>query len=259
MPITLNGTDLTTLGFVLADPPGWLDDPARRRPAAAVAGRAGAIPFGVAEEQPRKIALRGVVRGATAPACRDNLDRLSALLHAPVLSLAFSDLPGVAIVVELDGAPTVRPAAAPLAARVFSVEIPLVANDPYFYDLAATTVTLTAAPTSCPVGTAPVGPVVTIQGAATNPALTLRTSDGAVVQTLGLVISCVAGDVLVIDCAAATIRKNGVSAIAALTSGDFVALDVASQGRFADAAWPTLACAGLAGGSAAAAYQRAWR
>jgi len=85
--------------------------------------------------------------------------------------------------------------------------------------------------------------------------LDLYTYDSAIVTSMHLSGTLGSGDTLVVDCDAMTITKNGVNALALLTSGDFMKLDPA-LGNFALSHWPQIAMTGTAG---TVAYRKAWR
>jgi hypothetical protein len=78
----------------------------------------------------------------------------------------------------------------------------------------------------------------------------------AVLATLGLTTTIVAADRLVVDCDACTVSLNGASSANLLTSGDFFALDPATDADLAGASWPTLE---VSSGTLAAKYRKRWR
>jgi hypothetical protein len=106
-----------------------------------------------------------------------------------------------------------------------------------------------------PLGTAPIFPTVTIVGASNNPVITLYNSAGVAVASIGLTIATIAGDTLVIDMGQKTIKKNGVSQMAALTTGDFFAIDPADQANFGGAG-PSI---NSSSGAITVSYRRSWR
>lgn len=106
-----------------------------------------------------------------------------------------------------------------------------------------------------PLGTGPIRPVVTITDASTNPVITLYNSAGVPVASMALTITTVAGDTLVIDMGAKTIKKNGVSAIGSLTTGDFFSIDPIDQANFGGAG-PAI---NTSSGALSVSYYRSWR
>ena len=132
------------------------------------------------------------------------------------------------------------------------------ALDPYWYDRDPTVVSAPAAVrVRCPLGTAPVAPVLQIAGAATNPVLTLRNQAGDSVLTLTWTGSLLSTDYLEIDCAARTAVKytSGTPSDAASgLSGSFPILTV-EDGGYELASWPTLESSA---GGLVVNYKRGW-
>lgn len=262
--LLIDGVDASaTYGFTLATPQGWRDMPAIQRQTQNVPGRAGALLVGTPQEQSRQLKLTGTLVGADAADARTKLDLfLAALGYAGGVGLVFGDRPTVEYGVVLDSFSATASQAGALIARQYQVTLSVTLLRPYAEDLSATNVDITTADTALPLGTAPCLPTVTIiAGAAlTNPTLTLKDSAGNTVGTLTLTLPLNAGDVLVIDCGAATISLNGADKIAALSAGDFLVLDPQAQANYALARWPTLAVSFTAGATftCTAAYKRAW-
>jgi len=105
-----------------------------------------------------------------------------------------------------------------------------------------------------PLGTGPVRPVLTINGAATNPTITLYNNQGAAVGAMALTVTTSATDVLVIDSDAKTIQLNGVNHLDYITTGDFFTIDPEEPGY--DGAGPSFA---TTSGALSVSYRRAWR
>lgn len=258
MPLTINGTDPRTLGLVVAEVSGWLDDPVRRYAAASVEGRDGQLVLdGTPDVASVRMVIRGVVVGSSAADARAQLDSLKWLFAAPSLVVRFTDQAG-RLKTALCERFAVAAGAAQMIARHLAVEIELVAHDPYTYDEADTTVGYTGGDTGLPQGTGPVRPVITITGASTNAVITLKKYDGTTYGTLGLTISTVAGDSLVIDCAKRTVRLNGVNRLAALSSGDFFVIEPSTLANRLTGANPSYAVAGVTG-TTSVTYKKAWR
>lgn len=262
MTLTLNGKDArATFGLILAETPGWLDAVPTRYPTTAIPGRPGVVALAGAEDGPRKLTLRGVVQGTSASDCRAKLDKLDAALRAKAVTLSFADLPTRQYTAQLDGI-VVDPAAAALIADTLPVTISLTCLDPYAYDVAKTSLATATnnAAFAMAQGTGVVRPVFTINGPATNPTLTFKDATATVFGSMGFTVTLIAGDKLVIDCAAMTVRLNGVNRLDTLTSGDFIAIDGAIHADFLAPNWPTVTPAGLgAGGLLQIDYYKAWR
>jgi phage-related protein len=259
MTWTINGIDPKTYGFRPEVVSGWRDAPARSRTAVGIPGVPGERALDVApQEAPRRLTASGLVIGTSAATARTNLDVLIALLSEPSLSVIFADQSDRAVSCELESM-VVAPPAAFVIARKIPVTVTLIARDPYAYDVAAQNIAAGTGGTACPLGTGPVRPVLTLTAAAAvnNPVITVRNSAGATIGTIGLTVALALNDVVVIDCAKRTITLNGVSRLDLLTSGDFVTLDIATQGVYRTASWPTIARP--ANTTLSVVYKKAWR
>lgn len=258
MALTINGTDPRSLSLSISEVTGWLEDAVRRYAAASVEGRDGQLVLdGTPDVSSVRMVIRGVVVGSSAADARAKLDSLKWLFAGPSLAVRFTDQAG-RLKTALCERFAVATGAAQMISRHLSVEIELVAHDPYTYDEADTTVGYTGGDTSLPQGTGPVRPVITITGASTNPIITLKKSDGTTYATLALTITTIAGDSLVIDCAKRIIRLNGVNRLDALSGGDFLLIDEAVIGNYLLSAYPTYAVSGVTG-STSVTYRKAWR
>lgn len=252
--LLINGVDAATFGFVLTESPSWIDLPPRMTPSQAVINRQGAIITAPSIESARKVTLNGFVTSVSVAATRANLDALKiALTAAAGVQLIFQDNSTRYITCTLDNF-AVLWAGPALIERRLRVSISMTAFDPYFYD---TTVTSIASGNSWPLGTAITRPVITITGASTNPVITLLNKSGAVMNTMGLTITTIAGDSLVMDHDARTIKKNGTSIISSLTSGDFFAVDPSDSANYGTPG-PSIASSGVTG-TLLTTYRKTWR
>lgn len=263
MTLTLNGNDAkATYGLVLSDVPGSLDSVPSRYVTSTIVGVPGGLLVGPFDDAVRKLTMNGSVKGTSVADVRAKLDALIAALHAPGgMTLIFADRPTRRYTALLDSF-SVAPGEASMLASAFLVTIAVTCLDPFGYDTTNTTVVLSGVAAACALGTGPSRPVVTITAtaAATNVTLTLKDSSGATITTMVVTIALANTDVLVIDCAQMIITKNGATAIASLSSGDFPVLDAIKNGNFSASAWPTLTLT-LASGTAtmSAVYKKAWR
>jgi phage-related protein len=259
-PMLVNGTDLGTLGFVLTAAPGWRDAPPRSTPSVVRPGRAGAYRSAATQENARKVTLQGVVRGASAALARATIDAIRALLIATQpATLTFPDDATRFVSGYLDQFVTDIGNGPSMIATALGARLDFSLLDPYAYDVTPQTLVNGA---RAPLGTAPSFPVFTITGAAINPSLALYRYDGTILATMGLTLTCVAGDVLVIDMDRKTIMKNGVSVLSALTTGDFIVMDpaLAQNGLGVSAGdQPYLLGATGSTGTGSYTYRRAWR
>jgi hypothetical protein len=134
--LLINGVDSETLGFTLAEAPGWLDAPARQTATANVAGRPGVTQLADPVEQPRRMTLRGTLRASSWQLARSRLDTLKLAFMAKPLKLTFADNPTRYVVATLDSFPATVPQGA-IGAFVqenLQLDIALTANDPLSYD-----------------------------------------------------------------------------------------------------------------------------
>ena len=256
MTWTINGTDPRTLGLVTAEVRDAMGDPSRAFPASSVLGRAGATRLTTRPDVGvRRLVAPGTIRGTSAADARAKYDSLANLFATETVTVIMADALDRELVCLCETF-RVLPQAAQIIARDLPVEIVLVAFDPYWRQTTDTSVALSAVAAACPLGTAPVRPVLTLSGAATNPLYTLNHHNGTTIATLGLTLTTVAGDSLVVDCDRMQITLNGADRLDVLTSGDFLELDVRTQGAYGASQWPTLT---LSSGAATAAYRRRWR
>lgn len=253
--------DVATLGFRLSRPAGWLDLPPRTHPQAVRAALPGAILSGPIYEGTRKLTLDGVIDATTADIARANRDALLLqILRTQPARLVFADQPTRYIDAYLE-AKTVGADGPVLINRTLRTVLNFLVLNPYYYDITRTTDILDSSGGGrFRLGTAPSWPVLTISGASTNPAFILYRNDSQLaLGQLGLTLSTVAGDTLVIDMAAKTIKKNGVSVLSAITSGDFFSMDPATAqvGLGVNQADRPYIVGGS--GSGTTTFHRAWR
>lgn len=259
-PLTINGTDLSTLGFHLSRANGWKDAPKRSRATAVRPTRAGALRTGADVEAPRTLTLEGTIIAADADGVRTAIDELrAAILRTQPATIILPDAPTRYLLAWLDGHTIDAGAGPSMIQRMLTTRFDLSLLDPYAYDVAQQTITLGAGVNRAPLGTAPSFPVITISGAATNPIVTLKRWDGTTLATLGLTLTTIAGDTLVIDMDAKTIKKNGASVLANLTSGDFFALDPATAQQNYGALAAEQPYVVTSSGAGTTVYRRAWR
>ncbi len=242
----INDIDASAFDFTLAESPGWLDSPPVQTPSAIVLHR-GHRPLGTGIELPRKVTLRGLIRGTTAAEARENVDLLKLALSYPPARVTFDDHPDRYYSLRLDNfnAPPAPQGSHVVAA--LRVDIAMTAIPPYAFDIDETEVSGNAA---LPLGTGPIRPVITLAGAA-DPVVSLRDKDGNVVT----VIALTASGTIVIDNDALTITDDGVPNMASLDGGDFFVIDPADP-RF-HGAGPTITATGVS--SYTTVYRRSWR
>lgn len=248
-----NDVAASAYGLVIGTVTGWLDSPAVSVPTAIIPGRAGATVSGTAREQTRAIGMSGYVRGTNPADVRAKYELLKVATRTGTVKLAMPDGRARHIYAVRDSiiAPSV---VGQFVQKDLPVDMKFTAFDPYFYDDSLSSV---VAPAALPMGTAPVRPVLTMTGTSvTTPIFTLRDYAGVIVGQMtfaSLVLT--SGDTLVIDCAAKTVRKNGVNVLSFLTAGDFLKIDPAVHANFSASSWPyvTVNATGLT-----TTYRRAW-
>jgi phage-related protein len=252
--LLINGVDAETLGFTLAESPGWLDAPPREFPTAPVSGRPGATALANPTEGVRQVTLTGTVRASTVASGRSKVDALKLALLANPLALTFADNSTRRVYARLKSFATqmVQGAQGPFAQENLAVTAVLTALDPLSYDIAQSTI---AIGTRLPLGTGPIRPIVTISGASVNPIISLFNTAGVVVASITITITTILGDTLVVDMDAKTVKKNGVSSIASVTAGDFFSIEPADQVNFGGAGpW-----VGTTSGAGDVRYYKSWR
>lgn len=267
MTLTINGTDPRTLcGLVIAEVTGWADDAVERYPTIAVPGRPGVVRTSLlSETAARRMVVTGTIIGAGASAAtriadaRTKLDLLRAILAPASLAIIFADLPSRSITADCEGVTVTAPPAMMVADKL-PVQFTLVAHDPYFYDTATTTQTVSAG--ALALGTAPVRPLVTVtftgSVAAWNWTLYRCALMGSTsLGPMSFANAFVAGNVLVIDNALRTVSLNGVARLDLISGGDFIALDPATMAVFASSSWPFMDWSGSS--TVSIAYKKAWR
>jgi phage-related protein len=227
--VLINGVDAkVTYGFAYERADGWLDAPARKTPSAAVLKRGGERALDNPRDQARSITIKGTVIGTSAQDARDKTDALKlALSKNTGAQITFDDLLTRFIIARCESF-KVPPFGPSMIQRKLAVEIILVAYDPFTYSTGNTgPITLDGTTTvHQSIGTAPSRPIITLTGAQTNPVLVMWDTTGTVVLgTISLTVTMIAGDTLVIDCDAKTIKLNGNNRLDTLTSGDFFLFD----------------------------------
>jgi hypothetical protein len=250
----IDGLDArATYGLQLGASDGARDLPTRRLDTITIPDVPGATKLGAPAIEPRSLTLTGVLQGSTAVDVRTKRDLLFAVLRRGRVTLRLADAPTRELPIEILTTKMASTGAQQLA-RTLPISIDAVALDPFWRDVTPTVVAISTTPGACPLGTAPVAPVIVCTAPGPVLSLTLRTALGDAVTVLQLA-GLEPAVPLTIDCAARTIRQGAVSMIAALVSGDFPVLDAITQGDYAASAWPTLA---VSQGTASVTYTRRW-
>ena len=252
MSVWINDRPLTALVTAITGLEGYLylDAPARELVALSTSA---AIVGSTVTVSPRTITV--TVDIATA-ALLDRQTMLDALARQLMGRLVFrtADRPDREISVVCQGTGLTF-YDAPLAVVACSVVITLVAADPVWSDLEPLAYALTSSRTACPLGTAPVAPVVTLYGGVVvNPVVIVRAASGEETGRLTLTGSLGTTDAVVIDAGVQTITRyvagvlqTGTAAgLTWLTSGTFPLLDP-TDADAGQSAWPTVELAASTG------------
>jgi phage-related protein len=253
--LLINGVDSESLGFTLAEPPGWLDMPVRDITTAPILDRAGVKALASPSEGARRLTLTGTVRAITAALLRPKIDALKLALLASPLTLVFGDNSTRKVTASLTSFTTRSVQDGAFVQEGLLVEVVLSALDPYSYDTVLSNNGFTSA-NRMPLGTGPVRPLITLTDVVTNPVIELYNKAGVLQGSLSLAITDIVGDTLEIDSDAKTIKKNGVSVLSAIAAGDFFIIDPADQTNYG-APGPYVSGTGFGGGSVS--WYNAWR
>ena len=220
--VTFDGTNINTFGAYLnADVEGWLDAPSQDYATASFVGAIGGVVSRYPTTAPRRLQLPIRVI-ATAIATRETYEQtLKAYLTKDV-------------VVKLDDGTTAREitgrcVAIPLVPYKVPVtlvsdgSVVFVCSDPLWRATSNTTETINGTPNTCALGNAPVSDWVLTITATTNSITDITITLGPNTLTWTGTIS--AGQALVIDASAYTVKNNGVDALSTYGSGGFPAIN----------------------------------
>lgn len=247
-----------TYGFAFESAPGWLDGPPRQTPSAPVLRRPGSRVLDNPRDQKRQVTLRGTIIGTSAQDARDKADALKfALSRNSGAQITFDDLLTRYVIGRCEAFRAI-PFGASMLQRKLAVEATMVAYDPFSYAISLTgPITLDGTTTvHQTLGTAPSRPIITLTGAQTNPVLNLWDTTGTVLLgSISLIVTMIAGDTLVIDCDAKTIKLNGNNRLDLLNTGDFFTFD-----PLVDAS-PSIqyASGGAGAGTGTYTWRKSWR
>lgn len=261
--VTVDGFDLSTIGFGLSTPGGWGDFIQWRETTQRVAGRYDAVSVSAAQTADRLLVLRGVVDGADRATMIANRDRLWWILRGggisgtgkPYREISFvDDLTRVFRASLADSArlPTIGPS---LTQRTIEAEIPLVCTDPRIYASTDTVLNLSGA-TAIPLGSEASSPKLT--STAGTETFTCRDSGGTAVWTFGWagVASLPVTVWLGYDGIFTALDNAGNDILDELTAGSYFAgrvFDPQHGDPYTGPAWPTIEAAN---GTATATYRK---
>lgn len=248
--LKINGVNASTYGFYLSELRGQWDGPTRRVEELVIPGREGTTPESDEDIlEPLDFVAVGVIRGDDAEDMEDKLDDLKFALLAATLTIIGGNRETRERTGKWNRAP-IRPFVEMNAA---TIEIGIRCHNPLAFETTPTTVTGSAdEDKACELGTYKVRPVITLTGA-TDPTVTYKNSDGDTVETMEIDTGGTPATV-VIDMDEKTITIDGDDSPAALTAGDFFALEPRDGDR-ATSDWPTVR---TSSGSLSIVYRKAW-
>ncbi len=256
----LDGKDFGELGLIISRAPGWRGIPATRRKSVRLAGRHGNVAVsGSLEISPRIVVIEGTLVQDTLAERKASEDEIGGRLAVAQVA-RFIDNNDRYMSVDV-GEYTTIPMAAPFSAAEIGIRIQLTANDPLIYETSLTNVTFTVTKDNCPLGNMPVRPLITINGAVTNPSIIYRDSGNNIIQQMDITATVAGGDRIEIDSAQHTVIhyiSSTPNNIIDDISGPFIVLDPNdANDQFASSpTWPTLECTPTA--SCEADYQKAY-
>lgn len=193
--------------------------------------------------------------GTSAQDARDKADALKRdLSRLTGAQVTFDDLLTRYVIARCE-AFSVLPFGPSMIQSKLTVQATLTAHDPFSYDISLSTVAGNTQP--LPLGTGPSRPIITLTGAVVNPLISFKDNTGAIVGSMQLTVTAIAGDVIIIDCDAKTIKLNGVLRLDTLTAGDFFTFDPADPKY--QTPYPSITIAPAPGTSISSSYRKAWR
>lgn len=229
--VTLDGYDLSTLGFVLETPGGWGDYMQWRERLERVTDRLDSVIVSSAQAADRLLVLRGTIHGTSRANLIANRDEIWWRLRGGGVSgtglgyrkLAFADDTTRvfrARLAESARLPTVPPA---LTQLTIEAEIPLVCPDPRIYAASDTVLALSGATAINPIGSEASSPKL-VSDAGTE-TFTYKDSGGSTIWTFGYagVASLPVTVWLGYDGIYAALDNAGASILNDLTAGSYFA------------------------------------
>lgn len=264
--VWINDADLADYGFALGQNPKQVDSPRFSDATGALIGALGPIWLGEpAQAAPRQILIGGHVIGSSASVYRGYVEALKSLATMSAVRLRFSDHSDQEYRDARLTAFDVTPRNALLSTLAADIALTFEVADPLRYDVNAQCIPLTTNRALCPMGTAPVFPVLVVHGAGaslTNIVVTVRNASGDVVQTMTFTQTIGANDYRIIDAVRNQVSKSvsgtASDALSEWTAGDFPMLR-AADGNYEQSAWPTVELSSSTGTAAGLiTYCRAW-
>jgi hypothetical protein len=256
----VNDRDLSDFGVQITDVQGVWDGLTWRRGSSDMPGHAGSWPHELASLDPRVITVTVQLEVASIAAREAALNSLDAHLMG-MLELRFADQPNKVIDAILEDGPTepeARSSFVDSTADLFRT-LTFRMHQPVKKDRYARVVGFGATRQEIQVGTMPSTGTMLIMGAATNPVIRYRASNGALVGQLAFTVTLAASDYLRINLrdgritqVASGVESSGASLLN--TGSSYFRLDP-GDGDFDNSAWPTLE---TTAGNGVLNYRREW-
>lgn len=249
--VSIDGTALSTYGFVAEQVPNARGMVTRDLLTVAVAGQPGAV---VTETNPqvavRDFTIVGTILSTSASAALSAYRNIQALCADGEHTIVLIDDTSRRIRARRISC-TYTSVEVPLGGSALRIEIAWRAIDPYWEDVSATTVSLSTSPAACATGTAPCYLTLTIDQSCT---ITYKNSAGTTRATF--VLTGVSGaQTAVIDTLTRTLTHSVSGITPSLrTSGTYFVLDP-RDGTYASSSWPTIT---LSSGTGSVSYRKAW-
>lgn len=249
----MNGVDLASINVIVHHADGPWSVPGASYEELQIPGRPGATRSStIATIAARDLTLSCSAQAATPEALSDIVDDLDALVTGD-LTITMGNTPsrrwaGAMFIGSLDGVGRDPQFVNGKVTADFELKFRLL--DPYAEDVTATTVTSTATvPVTCPLGTRPSLPVITMTGA-TNPVVTVK---GPAADVRGTFTLSGTGN-FVVDCDEIGITLGGVDTPGAMSAGDFVEL-ACQSGEYTAGTFPTIE---TSSGDLSVTYRKKW-
>lgn len=231
----INDTDISDLGLVPLDLSDWWSPPRATRAAFSLYGMQGSLPSPVGIYEPRRLALGLMLDSDSLSDRRSDVDAVHRQTRG-LLEIRVGDDSARVGYAVMEGMPTAGMWAPHVWHQMaLRAQPELVFYDPTKYDRDQSVLAISSTPATVPMGTASIGGIYTIHGAATAPVLRARSFGGELITNASMTFANLAADeALEIDMSAQTITfydsgvtSNGLAS--KLTAGWFFGLDPADE------------------------------
>lgn len=259
MPVTVNGTPLSTLGIDGTRIRGWSDGVEIGRDAVQIPGHRGRVEGTTVEANPRTVQVEGKVRNNTVATRNAVLEQAFAHMRGRCEILP-DDQTDKLVVGYLEASRvTALSDLLTMDLDIVDVRLDFTCYDPLFRDVNAQVVSFDSTARDVPMGTGPHRGVITITGAPTDPTLTVKDFRGSEVASMEFTGTLAADEAWVVDLyeQSITLSDSGVESAAddVLSGGAFFHFE-APWADHVSGAWPTIE---IDGGSGSLTYYRRWQ